>query len=52
MNFEEILKVWKIIEFMCEFCLFLFLFWDFVFVVVLSGLNYVYDVVNFIYIYR
>lgn len=52
MNLEEILKVWKIIESMCEFCLLLFLLWDFVFVVALSGLNHVHDVANLIYIYR
>lgn len=52
MNLEEILKVWKIIESMCKFCLLLFLLWDFVFVVALSGLNHVLDVANLIYIYR
>lgn len=52
MNLEEILRVWKIIESMCKFCLLLFLLWDFVFVVALSGLNHVYDVANLIYIYR
>lgn len=52
MNLEEILKVWKIIESMCKFCLLLFLLWDFVFVVALSGLNHVLDGANLIYMYR
>lgn len=52
MNLEEILKVWKIIESMCKFCLLLFLLWDFDFVVALSGLNHVLDGANLIYIYR